>query len=190
MDILAISCDSFNEETNFTIGRHQSGKNHLTSLISVRNWCMQYKVAFKINTVVNIYNLEENMTDEILELKPVRWKVCINNCLRKTFEIYSVCTQLTDNASQDNMYMYYLIIQVFQCLLIDGENAGPEAKKNAESFVITDKQFSSFLQRHASVPQLVPESNDMMRNSYLILDEYVSCNNLSRPAHTPKGVMG
>lgn len=75
LDILAISCDSFNEETNFTIGRYQGNKNHLTSLKSVQSWCHQYKVAFKINTVVNTHNLHENMTEEILELNPIRWKV-------------------------------------------------------------------------------------------------------------------
>ena len=69
--------------------------------------------------------------------------------------------------------MIIFFIQVFQCLIIEGENAGPEAKRNAENFVITNDQFNGFLQRHASVPQLVPESNTMMRNSYLILDEYV-----------------
>ena len=63
--------------------------------------------------------------------------------------------------------------QVFQCLLIEGENVGPDARKNAESFVISDEQFESFLKRHSSVPQLVPESNTTMRDSYLILDEYV-----------------
>lgn len=69
---------------------------------------------------------------------------------------------------------YLMLIQVFQCLLIGGENAGPGALKNAESFVITDEQFESFIQRHRSIPQLVPESNTTMRDSYLILDEYVS----------------
>ena len=53
-----------------------------------------------------------------------------------------------------------------------------ESRRNAEHFVITDEEFNSFLKRHASVPQLVPESNAMMRNSYLILDEYVSKNNI------------
>ena len=76
LDILAISCDSFSEETNFTIGRHQGYKNHLNSLILVQNLCQQYKVAFKINTVVNTYNWKEDMSKEILELNPVRWKVC------------------------------------------------------------------------------------------------------------------
>lgn len=81
LDILAISCDSFCEETNFTIGRRQGSKNHLTSLKSVQRWCQQYKVAFKINTVVNVHNLEENMTEEILDLSPIRWKVQVCNDL-------------------------------------------------------------------------------------------------------------
>ena len=65
---------------------------------------------------------------------------------------------------------------MFQCLLIGGENAGPDALRNAETFVITNEQFESFVQRHKLVPQLVPESNTAMKDSYLILDEYVSFN--------------
>ena len=78
MDILAISCDSFNEDTNHQIGRCHGNKNHLTSLRSVQDWCRQYKVAFKINTVVNTHNVEEDMSEEILELNPIRWKVSSN----------------------------------------------------------------------------------------------------------------
>jgi len=63
---------------------------------------------------------------------------------------------------------------VFQCLLIDGENAGDAALRDAERFVITDDQFQTFVDRHRSVSCLVPESNTAMRYSYLILDEYVS----------------
>ena len=76
LDILAISCDSFDEATNIDIGRHQKNTHHLASLVRIREWCKTYKVAFKINTVVYTHNLEEDMTQEILELNPVRWKVC------------------------------------------------------------------------------------------------------------------
>lgn len=65
-------------------------------------------------------------------------------------------------------------MQVFQCLLIDGENAGEESLRNAESFVITDDDFQNFLQCHSHVTCLVPESNQYMRYSYIIIDEYVS----------------
>lgn len=48
--------------------------------------------------------------------------------------------------------------------------------RNAENFVITSEQFQEFLDQHKNVSCLVPESNDAMRYSYLILDEYVSIN--------------
>ena len=42
-----------------------------------------------------------------------------------------------------------------------------------EPFLISDAEFETFLERHKTVRTLVPESNTAMRNSYLILDEYM-----------------
>lgn len=50
--------------------------------------------------------------------------------------------------------------KVFQCLLIDGENAGEDSLREAERFVISNQQFQGFLDRHSSVKCLVPESNE------------------------------
>ncbi|XP_052353006.1 radical S-adenosyl methionine domain-containing protein 2 [Oncorhynchus keta] len=136
LDILAISCDSFDEDTNQIIGRAQGRKSHLDNLFKVRDWCRKYKVAFKINSVINTFNVDEDMRENITELNPVRWKV-------------------------------------FQCLLIDGENAGENSLREAERFLISDQQFQDFLERHSSISCLVPESNQKMRDSYLILDEYM-----------------
>ncbi|XP_017549840.1 radical S-adenosyl methionine domain-containing protein 2 [Pygocentrus nattereri] len=136
LDILAISCDSFDEETNRAIGRTQGRKSHLDNLYKVRNWCRMYKVAFKINSVINTFNVHEDMIEHIASLNPVRWKV-------------------------------------FQCLLIEGENAGGNSLREAEKFVISDQEFQDFLDRHRSIECLVPESNQKMRDSYLILDEYM-----------------
>ncbi|XP_076834234.1 S-adenosylmethionine-dependent nucleotide dehydratase RSAD2 [Brachyhypopomus gauderio] len=136
LDILAISCDSFDEDTNKVIGRGQGKKSHLDNLHKVCNWCREYKVAFKINSVINTFNVHEDMTEHITSLNPVRWKV-------------------------------------FQCLLIKGENTGENSLREAEKFVITDQEFQDFLDRHHSVECLVPESNQKMRDSYLILDEYM-----------------
>ncbi|XP_077096112.1 S-adenosylmethionine-dependent nucleotide dehydratase RSAD2 isoform X2 [Siphateles boraxobius] len=122
LDILAVSCDSFNEDTNKVIGRGQGRKSHLDNLHKVCIWCRDYKVAFKINSVINTYNVDEDMTEEITALNPVRWKV-------------------------------------FQCLLIDGENAGENSLREAEKFLISEQQFQDFLERHQSVKCLVPESN-------------------------------
>ncbi|XP_053141823.1 radical S-adenosyl methionine domain-containing protein 2 [Hemicordylus capensis] len=136
LDILAISCDSFNEEVNVLIGRGQGKKNHIENLQKLKKWCQDYSVAFKINSVVNRFNIEEDMNEQIKALNPIRWKV-------------------------------------FQCLLIEGENAGEDALREAERFVISDEDFEQFLHRHKDISCLVPESNQKMRDSYLILDEYM-----------------
>ena len=61
--------------------------------------------------------------------------------------------------------------KVFQCMLIDGENAGPHALADGARMVVSDDEFRAFVQRHADVPQMVPEDNQTMRNSYIIMDE-------------------
>ncbi|TSN67114.1 Radical S-adenosyl methionine domain-containing protein 2 [Bagarius yarrelli] len=75
VDILAISCDSFDEQTNQTIGRAQRGKSHVENLYKIQSWCKKYRVAFKINSVINTFNVHEDMTENITGLNPVRWKV-------------------------------------------------------------------------------------------------------------------
>lgn len=136
LDILAISCDSFDEQVNVLIGRGQGKKNHVENLQKLRAWCRDYRVAFKINSVINRFNVDEDMREPIKALNPVRWKV-------------------------------------FQCLLIEGENSGEEALREAQQFVISDEEFEGFLDRHNEVSCLVPESNQKMKDSYLILDEYM-----------------
>ncbi|XP_065051063.1 S-adenosylmethionine-dependent nucleotide dehydratase RSAD2-like [Rhopilema esculentum] len=135
VDILGISCDSFDESVNEKIGRHTRGKNHLETMHRVHDWCKKHHVLFKINSVINSYNVDEDMGKYITELEPVRWKI-------------------------------------FQCLPIDGENFGEGALRQVEQFLITDEQFKGFIERHSHVPQLVPESNDLMKQSYFIVDEY------------------
>ncbi|KAM9635564.1 S-adenosylmethionine-dependent nucleotide dehydratase RSAD2 isoform 1-T1 [Trichechus inunguis] len=136
LDILAISCDSFDEQVNILIGRGQGKKNHVENLQKLRTWCRDYRVAFKINSVVNRFNVEEDMNEQIRALNPVRWKV-------------------------------------FQCLIIEGENSGKDALREAERFVVSDEEFERFLDRHKEISCLVPESNQKMKDSYLILDEYM-----------------
>ena len=75
LDILAISCDSFDEQVNVLIGRGQGKKNHVENLQKLRTWCRDYRVAFKINSVINRFNVDEDMREQIKALNPVRWKV-------------------------------------------------------------------------------------------------------------------
>ena len=150
LDILAISFDSFNEDTLKEIGRKPNNKKEgegIKGLFKIRNWCEEYGVLFKLNTVVNTYNWHEDMNEFIQELDPYRWKV-------------------------------------FQCLLIDGENAGEDALRHAEEYVISEKQFQDFINRHRK-NNPVKEDNDTMRNSYIILDEHMRFLNNTGHKKTP-----
>jgi radical S-adenosyl methionine domain-containing protein 2 len=56
---------------------------------------------------------------------------------------------------------------------LDGENTGKDTGsiRDARGLVITDEQFQAFLDRHKHQSSLVPESNEVMKDSYLLLDE-------------------
>lgn len=72
IDILAISCDSFDEATNLLIGR---GTGHnVTQLHRIKSWCDLSGIKFKLNTVICKLNWQENMNEHISRLQPARWK--------------------------------------------------------------------------------------------------------------------
>lgn len=139
--VLGISCDSFDEQTNIDIGRG-TGNNGKT-LFRIRGWCAELGIKFKLNTVVLLWNWEEDMADTIEKLDPFRWKV-------------------------------------FQVLPVEGENDASEQqtgidkrKRNANKVLISDEQFEAFCDRHKHLKCFVPESNQLMASSYLIVDEYL-----------------
>lgn len=73
IDILAVSCDSFHEDTNVKIGRGKG--EHIKNLIPLKQLCVEYGIKFKLNTVVNRFNFFEDMNEEISKIEPFRWKV-------------------------------------------------------------------------------------------------------------------
>jgi len=72
IDILAVSCDSFDEATNIKIGRGSG--NQVRKLYEIESWCREYGIKFKMNTVVNRLNHLEDMNEHISALQPFRWK--------------------------------------------------------------------------------------------------------------------
>lgn len=50
----------------------KGGVSQLTILRRVRHWCDDYNVMFKLNTVVNKFNVDEDMNDNITAINPVR----------------------------------------------------------------------------------------------------------------------
>ncbi|MCJ1234708.1 hypothetical protein MMC14_002671 [Varicellaria rhodocarpa] len=134
MDIMAVSCDSFDEQTNIKIGRGTG--SHLDSFKKLSKWCKEANIKFKVNTVVNRFNFDENMNKPIRDINPFRWKC-------------------------------------FQVLIVPGENESNDRLRNATNFVITDEEFDRFCRAHSNNACFVPEPNNVMRSSYLILDEYM-----------------
>ncbi|CAG8514078.1 21473_t:CDS:1, partial [Racocetra persica] len=133
LDILAISCDSFNEETNIKIGRGLG--QHTENLFEIAKWCHQLGIKFKLNTVVNSLNWDEDMNKHIEILAPFRWKC-------------------------------------FQVLILENENGGLGGTlRDARRFEISKEKFEAFVKTHENQKSLVKEPNDVMKNSYLILDE-------------------
>ena len=131
IDVFAVSVDSFDEDTNIEIGRGTG--NHLSNLEFIKSQCLNHSIKFKINTVVNSLNWNQDMTKEIELLNPYRWKC-------------------------------------FQVLIIDTENNGTKSLRDANYFKIDSESFRFFIDRHAALNPIA-ESNELMRNSYLVLDE-------------------
>lgn len=63
----------------------------------------------------------------------------------------------------------------FQCLIVKTENDGSKSNaiRDASRFLISDEQYEQFIARHADQKSLIKESNQVMKSSYLILDEYM-----------------
>lgn len=155
LDILAVSCDSFDAEVLRSFGRCTKAgvTDHITSTKQVRDWCEEFNVVFKMNTVVNAKNAHEDMTDFVRLLQPKRWKVF--QALLLTGE------NIGENVTDRDAYHLEIPDEVFQAYI---------ARHRADAGV-------------AKV--LVPESNTQMRDSYLILDEHMRFLDCSAGSKTP-----
>ena len=116
---------------------------NVKQLFRIRDWCRALGIKFKLNTVVCDLNWQEDMSSTIQDLQPFRWKV-------------------------------------FQVLFVEDENDAStsdtildERKRDARALLISQEQFEVFCGKHRHLDAFVPEPNDLMASSYLILDEYL-----------------
>ena len=136
LDIIALSIDSVDSETQVKIGRVEKGKDRtpvsqqgyldLSELIRGRG------IRLKVNTVVNRFNHTEDFRSFILAMQPERWKI-------------------------------------FQALQVNGQNDA-----RISEFAISESQFEQYVEHNRSVERcgirVVPESNDLMTGSYVMVD--------------------
>ncbi|KIM40966.1 hypothetical protein M413DRAFT_445739, partial [Hebeloma cylindrosporum] len=52
LDIMGVSCDSFDPDTNLKIGRSQNGRGVHTKVFQVAHWRKDRGIMFKLNSVV------------------------------------------------------------------------------------------------------------------------------------------
>ena len=131
LDWVALSIDSANPDTHSRSGR-ATGVRPLTTdrYLEMCRSIRRHGMRLKINTVVTLYNHDEDMTGFIREAAPERWKI-------------------------------------MQALAVMGQN-----DRNAGLFEVTGGQFDAYVERNRSVEgiKVVPESNDLMTGSYVMVD--------------------
>lgn len=76
LDILGLSVDSLNDETNLISGRSEKQKTLSTEhLEEIASACKLFGIHLKINTVVSKFNHQETLFEFINKVKPFRWKI-------------------------------------------------------------------------------------------------------------------
>ena len=136
LDIIALSIDSVDAETQRRIGRIENGRGK-TPLDAQHYLCLsdmirKRGIRLKVNTVVNSANHMEDLSPFIRDMQPERWKI-------------------------------------FQALPVAGQNDARIAE-----FAITASQFGEYVERNRNVESsgitVVPENNDLMTGSYVMVD--------------------
>ena len=134
LDFIALSIDSVDAETQRNIGRAVKGASPMSAerYFALSELIRGCGIRLKVNTVVNRFNLAEDLTSFILAMQPERWKM-------------------------------------FQVLPVEGQN-----DSSIDDFTVTDTAFRDYVERHRGVEsngiKVVPEGNDLMTGSYVMVD--------------------
>jgi len=138
VDWVGLSIDASNDEIHAEIGRGmrsdlaRSRSHHLELATDAWNRCRSRGIRMKLNTVVCKPNLDDDMSELVLKLRPERWKI-------------------------------------FEVLPVEGQNDG-----DVDDLLLDEGEFQTWVDRHAWIAdegiQFVPESNELMRGSYAMMD--------------------
>ena len=161
LDILGVSIDSVDSKINFDTGRwprgvanysNKYGDKYLEKMKIASDLAKEFGVKLKINTVVTERNKMDDLTPLVNSLQPMRWKI-------------------------------------FQVLPLDGENIncgkpktdssrGSKVTHDVTPFLISKHDYDEYIQRAKSRLNdpsiLIAEDNNVMRSSYIVIDEFGS----------------
>ena len=134
LDIIALSIDSVDPDTQRKIGRVARGKAPFDALyyLALGGMIRDRGIRLKVNTVVNRANHTEDFRSFILNMKPERWKI-------------------------------------FQALPVDGQN-----DTRISELTVNVSEFERYVERNRSIETsgitVIPENNDLMTGSYVMVD--------------------
>ena len=152
IDWVGLSIDASSDKIHAEIGRGMRGdlarsrSHHLELAIDAWDRCRSRGIRMKLNTVVCKPNLDDDMMELVLKLRPERWKI-------------------------------------FEVLPVEGQNDG-----DVDDLLLDEGEFQTWVDRHASIAdegiQFVPESNELMRGSYAMMDALGRFYSNSEGGHT------
>jgi radical S-adenosyl methionine domain-containing protein 2 len=153
VDVLGISVDSFIPETNAAIGR--GGGEDVVHSHSNRNRAgnsnQHVERMLRVRDLCSVYHIQFKLNTVVCNWN---WWEDMNERIRELEPVRW---------------------KVFQVLILQDENSGaPGELKDARPLIVSDDNFWSFVHRHQTAENqniLIPEPNNVMQNSYLLLDE-------------------
>ena len=108
-------------------------------------------------------------TSNHLDLARKTWKMCQSRGIRMKLNTVVCSHNLDDDMIQLVLELMPERWKIFQVLEVEGQN-----DDEIESLLVSDNDFQDWIERHRSVSemgiQFIPESNDLMRGSYAMLD--------------------
>lgn len=133
LDWVALSIDSMDADTLLRTGRATlSGPMSERDYLRAIEILKQNDIRIKVNTVVTRFNLNEDLTDFIIEARPERWKL-------------------------------------LQVLAVKGQNDFAVGE-----YIVSSDEFDDYVQSSRRVEKrgitVVPECNDLMTGSYVMVD--------------------
>ena len=106
---------------------------------------------------------------KLLEIRNICKEYGINFKLNTVVCNYNKDENMVENIKKLNPERW----KVFQVLMVKGENDGGDKLRDVKDFQITNEEFERFKERHKEIECMIPEPNDTMKSSYIILDEYM-----------------
>ncbi|KLO14749.1 radical SAM enzyme [Schizopora paradoxa] len=147
LDFMAISIDSFDPETNIQLGRSDKSLGDNSSAKSASK-----------DHIQRVFQVAEWCRRRGIMVK-------LNSVITKLNHL----EDMNEAIEELNPFRW----KVFQVLILKGENDGADSNslRDGRKLVVSDEQFKAFLERHKNQQSLVPEDNETMKDSYLLLDE-------------------